>query len=521
MTKINSQISKIYKNSIYIYGNTAFSMLVSLISTRLILNALGSSDFGIFCIVGGAIGMLGFINGSMAGATQRFINYAEGAGQETEKRRIVNASIFIHFCISFVALIAFEIAYYFFFNGILNIPHDRIYAAKIIYQFTVISTLLTIQTTPYNALINAHEDLKYYSIIGCIFTFIKLLIAIIIVVTSHDKLILYGFFTTITSLLNIIIVRIYCHKKYTECIFSPKKYLDSHTIKKMFSFASCTLLTTVTSMISTYGGNIVINKFFGTSINAAQGVSSQISGQLMVFSNNMLMAVNPVIGKKAGAKDYHSMIKYAITSSKLSYLILLFFAVPFIIEADWIMTFWLKNVPDWAVIFLRFEIARKLLEQLIIGIKNAVVAEGNIKQLSRVQSIIYLLPLPITYILFYYGFQPVWLYITWILCLNIIAGYNIITQARKHCNLDIRVYFNSLIYKCLSVSIIIIIFGYIPHVLLQQSFVRIIIVTLTVSTAYIIMTWNISLSNEEKNIIKNIILTTQTKIKGIYKNHRF
>lgn len=515
MDKINSQISKIYRNSIYIYGNTAFSILVSLISTRLILNALGSSDFGIFCIVGGAIGMLGFINGAMTGATQRFINYAEGAGQETDKRKIVNASIFIHFCISFLALIAFEIAYYFFFNGILNIPHNRIYAAKVIYQFTVISTLLTIQTTPYNALINAHEDLKYYSIIGCIFTFIKLLIAIIIVYSSYDKLILYGFFTTISSLLNIIIVRIYCRKKYTECIFSPKKYLDFHIIKNMFSFAGCTLLTTATSMLSTYGGNIVINNFFGTSINAAQGVASQISGQLMVFSNNMLMAVNPVIGKKAGAKDYNSMLKYAFTSSKLSYLILAFFAIPFIIETEWIMKFWLKEVPEWAILFFKLEIIRRLLEQLITGIKNSIVADGNIKGLSRVQSIIYLLPLPITYLLFYFGFQPYWQYIIWILFLNIIASYNIIKQAKKYCNLNIKSFLQSIIIKCLTCTIIIVSIGYIPHYLLSPNLIRVIIVGLVTSFTYIIIIWYFCLNHDEKDIIKNVIKLSKQKLNSL------
>lgn len=510
---MNSQVFKIYKNSLYIYGNTAFSMLVSLLSTRLILSALGSSDFGIFCIVGGAIGMLGFINGAMAGATQRFINYAEGAGEELEKKKIVNASISIHLCISIIALIVFEIAYYFFFNGILNISEERINAAKIIYQFTIISTILTIQTTPYNALINAHENLKYYSIVGCVFTLIKLLIAIIIVYAMTDKLILYGLLITISSALNIIIVRIYCHKKYSECVFAPIKYFDINIIKRMFSFAGCTLMTTATSMFSVYGGNIVINNFFGTSINAAQGVASQISGQLMVFSNNMLMAVNPVIGKKAGAKDYSSMMRYAITSSKISYLILAFFAIPFIIEADWIMNFWLKEIPEWAVLFFKLEISRRLLEQLITGIKNAIVADGNIKKLSKDQSIIYLLPLPITYILFYYGLQPYWLYITWIIFMNFIAGYNIIKHAKRYCNLNVKNFFKTLVIKCIVSTVIISLIGYLPHFFIEQSFFRVIIVGFITTCIYILITWNYCLSEKEKDIIQSVFITLKGKIK--------
>ena len=326
---MGSKVNKIFKNTVYLYGNTAFSMFVSLLSTRLILNALGKDDFGIFCIVGGAIALLGFINGGMAGATQRFINYAEGAGLKENKIKIFNASISIHLGISLISFVVLEIAFFLFFNGILNIPTDRIYAAKWIYQFSVLSTILTIQTTPYNALINAHEDLKYYSIVGFIFTFIKLIIAILIVYISTDKLILYGILTTISCLLNIIIVQTFCRFHYDECIFSPRKYFDKNIAKEMLSYASYTFLTTITSASSVYGGNIVVNNFFGTSINAAQGVASQISGQLMVFPNNLLMAINPIIGKSAGNKDYNSMIKYALTSSKLSFFILLFFCNTF------------------------------------------------------------------------------------------------------------------------------------------------------------------------------------------------
>ena len=508
---MNSQINKICKNTVYLYGNTAFSMLFSLISTRLILNALGSSDFGIFCIVGGAIGMLGFINGAMGGSTQRFINYAEGSGQLSEKKKIVNASIIIHLFISLIALVVFEIAYFIFFNGVLNIPEGRIYAAKWIYQFTVISTLLTIQTTPYNALINAHEDLKFYSIVGAVFTLIKLTIAIIIIYSNYDKLIMYGFLITISSLLNIIIVRIYCHKKYVECTFNPKRYFEKQKAKEMFSFAGYTLLTTATSMFSVYGGNIVINNFFGTTINAAQGVASQISGQLMIFSNNMLMAINPVIGKRAGSKDYNSMIKYALTSSKLSYLILLFFAAPFILEANWIMTLWLKNVPAWAVIFCQLEITRKLLDQFLIGLRNAIIAEGNIKRYTRIQSFLYISPLPVTYLFFAWNFSPIWLYIIWILCLNIFAGYNILKQAKLHCKLKINDFFNQLFFRCMATTIIIFVIGIIPHFLFTDSFIRLITVCLLTTIVFCITGWYIVLTKDEIAIIKNTIPQIKAK----------
>lgn len=509
---MGSKVNKIFKNTVYLYGNTAFSMFVSLLSTRLILNALGKDDFGIFCIVGGAIALLGFINGGMAGATQRFINYAEGAGLKENKIKIFNASISIHLGISLISFVVLEIAFFLFFNGILNIPTDRIYAAKWIYQFSVLSTILTIQTTPYNALINAHEDLKYYSNVGFIFTFIKLIIAILIVYISTDKLILYGILTTISCLLNIIIVQTFCRFHYDECIFSPRKYFDKNIAKEMLSYASYTFLTTITSASSVYGGNIVVNNFFGTSINAAQGVASQISGQLMVFPNNLLMAINPIIGKSAGNKDYNSMIKYALTSSKLSFFILLFFAIPFILETNWIMSIWLKNIPEWAIIFCQLEVIRRLLDQLLVGLRNAISADGHIKYYSKIQSFLYILPLPITFILLSCGFQPVWLYINWILCLNIFASYNVIQQAHRYCHLNRKVFFTSLVSRCIIVAVIMAAVGSFPHFFIGPSLWRSILVGMLTSISFVISVWYLALTDIEKQIAVHIIQLIKSKI---------
>ena len=452
-------------------------------------------------------------DGAMSGATQRFINYAEGANEENMKIRIFNTSIYIHLIISIIVIIILEICFFLFFNGILNIAEDRIIAAKIVYQFTVASTILTILTTPYNAIINAHENMKYYSIVGMILTLIKLLIAITIIYVSCDKLILYGFLMMSITLINYIIVGTYCYNKYPECRLNIKKYYDKNVVKNMFNFASYTFLTTASSMFSVYGGNIVINNFFGTTINAAQGVASQISGQLMVFSNNMLMAVNPVIGKKAGAKDFSSMIKYALSSSKFSYFILLLFASPFIIETHWIMKFWLKNIPEWAIVFCRLEILRKLLDQLLVGLRNSIISEGSIGRYSLIQSILYVLPLPITWTLFHFQFSPIWLYIIWILFLNLLASYNILRQAILHCHLNIKDFYNNLILRTFTPTIIIFITGLIPYYIFQESFIRIMLTLIFTTISFLISVWYIGFSKEEKKIVLNIFESIKNKIK--------
>lgn len=289
---MSSTANRVVKNTGFLYAKMGITMFISLYTTRLILNSLGAADFGIFNIVGGAIAMLGFLNAAMAGATQRFMSYSEGEGNKKKQKSIFNISILLHFFIALAAGIALLIAGYFFFNGILNIPADRIFAAKVVYGSLIVSTMFTVMSVPYDAVLNAHENMKYYAIVGIIESLLKLSVALIVVYTFSDKLIVYGVLMACIPLITLTIMRIYCHKHYTECTIAPKKYWDKTMMKEMTSFAGWSFGNSATSMIGNYGLGIVLNMFFGTVLNAAQGIAGQITGQLCVFASNMLKALN-------------------------------------------------------------------------------------------------------------------------------------------------------------------------------------------------------------------------------------
>lgn len=507
----NNTFNRIIKNSGYLYINMAFSMFVSLYSTRLILNALGASDFGIFCIIGGAIGMLGFLSSAMTQTTQRFINYAEGAQQIDRKKQIFTVSITLHFFLSLIMLIILEIAGFIFFNGVLNIPDDRITSAKWIYQFMIFSTILTIQSVPYSSIINSHENMLYYSILGMIQTILKLIIAIITANYYYDKLIIYGLLMTLLSFSVLIVQRIYCHKHYEECEFNLKKNFNKSLMKEMTSYASWGLLGSSSSMFSQYGMGIVLNFFGGTVLNAAQGIANQVSGQLMVLSRTMLQAVNPVIGKKAGEGNMTSLIKAALMTSKLSFIILAFLAFPFFIEAPYIMEIWLKNVPEWAVLFFRFEIIRNLLQQTLVTLDSAVQAEGHIKYYNIYRSITFFSPLPITCLLLSFGLLPYWYYIVWIICWNILGGAIILFFSHKNCNLQYSSFFKQILYPSLLVSSLTLAIGYIPNILMDSSLIRLIIVSICTLCTYIFTTWIIALNKEEKGLIISTLQHIQNR----------
>lgn len=499
--------NRVLKNSGYLYANMAFSMFVSLYSTRLILNALGASDFGIFCIIGGAISMLGFLNAAMSSTTQRFINYAEGAGDNERQKRIFTVSISIHFLLSIIMAVIFAIAYFFFFDGILNIPQGRIASAKWIYLFMLLSTIVTIQTVPYNSVINAHENMGYISMIGMFQTVMKLLIALIVVHVYTDKLILYGILTTAMSIIVMLLMRIYCHKHYKECEFSIGKYYDKTLMREMTSFAGWGFVNSSSSMVAQYGMGIVLNSFFGTILSAAQGVANQMSGQLMAFSRTMLMAINPVIGKKAGNKEIESMMRISLFSSKISFLIIAFFAFPFIIEAPYILKLWLRNVPDWSVCFFRFETARNMLDQLTITLTSAITAEGHIKYYSIYRGISYFLPLPICILFCYLGLSPLSFYVIWILVWNGVGSSVVLYYAHVNCGMQYGVFLRNVVRPIIVVTCVSLVSGIALASFMEDSFVRLLCVSCITIITFLLSTWLVALSNEEKTVVSTAVLS--------------
>ena len=240
-----SLFSRVIKNTGYLYIKMCITMFISLYSTRLILGSLGASDFGIFNVVGGAIAMLGFLNSTMANATQRFMSYAEGEGMHEKKRTVFNVSIVLHVCIAFVTVILLFIAMYFLFNGIFNIEADRINAAIVVYLCFIFSTVLTIINVPYDAVMNAHENMLYYSIVGIFESILKLGVALVCVYTSSDKLIDYGILMACIPLITLTIMKVYCHRHYEECVIDPIRYWNREGVLQIFGFFSWNFLTAI------------------------------------------------------------------------------------------------------------------------------------------------------------------------------------------------------------------------------------------------------------------------------------
>ena len=410
---------RVLKNTSYLYFKMAITMFVSLYTTRIVLDALGASDFGIFNIVGGAIAMLGFLNGSLSSATQRFMSYAEGEGNVQNKKKIFNASILLHFGISVIIVVFLELAALFFFNGILSIPDDRMYAAQFIYQCAVIATVFTVQSVPYEAVMNAHENMLYYALIGVLESVLKLIAAIIITQTTIDHLILYGILMALISLIMRIIMRVYCHRKYEECKFNPRLFYDRSVIKQMAGFAGWNATSAITSIASQYGLGIVLNHFFGTIVNAAQGITNQISGQFGALSTNAMKALSPVITKSAGSKDYELLYKSTTFGSKILFFITSACFLPILVNLEPVLSFWLREVPPYTHIFIWLYLIVNIIDTAGICLPIAIAGIGKIRNYQLSTSLVTFLPILGSILFFMYGYEAYYLYFMMIISSSI------------------------------------------------------------------------------------------------------
>jgi len=515
-------IHRVAKNTGILYLRMAITVFISLYATRLTLTALGVEDFGLYNLVGGVIAMLGFLNASMASATQRFMSFAQGEGDLEKIKRIFNMSTLLHFGIAIAVVIILEIAGYIFFNGFLNIEPDRLPVAKLVYQFMVASTLFTIISVPYEAVITSHENMLFYAILGIIESVLKLFIALYVAYGSmslpsgifyltgqiqiiynlFDNLVIYSFLMACLTILMLITKRIYCHKTYPECEINFKKHYNPILFKEITHFASWSFLGSATSMISHYGQSIVVNFFFGTKVNAAQGINDQVTGQLASFSNVMLKALNPMIVKSEGAGNRELVLKTTMLGSKIAFFLLMLFYLPAFIEMPYIFNLWLKNVPDYAIIFCRLFFIRSLIDQLFTNLSVTISAIGKIAKFQLITSLLQCLPLVFTFILFKYGYPPYTIYIVFIIY-SIMNSAIILLFSKKLYNLSINIFLKDVFMRCFLSSVIIYLITSIPLLLMNEGMERLITVLFLDGITFLIVVGFIGFTkNERLNFIK-------------------
>jgi O-antigen/teichoic acid export membrane protein len=504
--------NRVLKNTGFLYGKMVFTIFISLYSTRLILNALGAVDYGIFTLVAGVISMLSFINGAMIIATQRYLSISLGAGDKEKTKAVFSASVVLHLIIGLVIVVALEIGGIFLFNGSLNIPAERIGTAKIIYHFMVISTFFTINAVPYDASINSHENMLFDAISGIFEATMKLFIAIILVYYAKDKLILYGILTAALTILIRVIKSFYCYRKYEECRVKVKHHINTALLKEMVGFAGWNLFGLFCSVLKNQGLAIMLNLFFGIVVNAAYGIANQVNANIRAFSSNMLKALMPQITKSEGSGDRKRMLRLSIFACKTSFFLLAFFSIPIIIEMPFVLKIWLKTVPENAVSFCQLILLLTMMYQITIGTMAAVTSVGKIKTFQIAVGALEIFNLPLAYVLVKIGL-PAYSVFVGSLFMELVASGIRIWFAHKIADLDIKDFVVNTWLRSVFAAAVMALAAFLVRYILHEGFIRAFLVGVTSTLIMFLLVRYFVLSEFEIGKVREIIISVYNKIR--------
>lgn len=491
----------IAKNTLALYFRMLFTMFVSLYTSRVVLNILGVDDYGIYNVVGGMVAIFSFLNGSMSAATQRFLSFAMGKGDNEQLIKIFNTTIFVHICIALVIIVLGETIAIWFLNHKMNIPPDRIDAANWVLHFSVISIAVNVIQVPYNAMIIAQEKMNVYAYFSIVEVTLKLLIAFLLPIFFFDKLKLYAVLTLGSTLVVMIMYSTYCIRKF-HCKFRLEWTPD--LLNSILGFASWNISAQLAWIARTQGVNILLNLFFGPSLNTARGIAVQVNGTITAFVSNFQLAVNPQIVKKYAQEEIKDMLKLLVYSSKYSYMLLYLLILPFLLELEYILKLWLHIVPEYVVVFTRLSLIAALVDTLSGTMVYGALATGKIKKYQLIMSGLFLLNPLVVYILFKIGKPPMSIYIIDII-FYLIALLTRLSLLHTMIGLSVQIYFKKVVFSDLAISLTAIILPLILHINMEESFFRFLLVGFLSVLSTSACIYLIGLDYYEKNKLKSII----------------
>ena len=481
MSDTSQNNKRIAKNTLLLYVRMLLLMVISLYTSRVVLNALGVDDYGIYNVVGGIVVLLAFLNNAMAGSTQRFLNFEMGTQDSDALRRVFSTSIHIHIIVALVVLILGETIGLWFLNTHMNIPELRITAANYVYQFSLITCFLNFLTVPYNATIIAHERMSAFAYISILEGVLKLSVAMLV------------------GLINNSCYATYAFRHFAECRGVSRR-INKDKMREMLSFSGWTIFGNLGYILHTQGIAIIINMFFSVAVNAAQGIANQVNGVVQQFLSNFLLALNPQLVKSYAAGDIEAMHKLIIRGCKFAFCLVAFFVVPLVLETPTILQTWLGIVPEYTVVFVRMVLLILLVNSLSGIFSTSKGATGNIKIYQITLTIIGAFHVPLAWGAFALGYGPeyaMYVYLAIVIILQIIRAWFVCNSL----NLSKRRLFSEVVLRCSLVLLIGSVLPVILHICLPVSLVSSIIICIVGMGSVAIASLLIALTLHERQVV--------------------
>lgn len=505
--------SRVILNTSAQYVRTIINIFLTLYSTRLILDALGIDDYGLYVLIAGVISMLAFATNALSITTQRFLSFHQGKSELKKQRLYFLNSLVVHIIIGIIVLIGLLSITQLLFDGFLNIRSDRVEAAKTTYHIVSCIILITFLISPFKAVLISHENIVYVSIIEIIDGLLKVFAAVYLLSVKADKLVIYALLLGLIQLFNLLSLSIYSGIKYKECQGLSIRSIEISIIKDIISFAGWTIYSIGCIIGRTQGIAIVINKFFGATVNAAYGIGFQISGYVTVISDSILNALRPQIIKAEGQSQRSHMLWLSELASKFCTTLLCCIAIPSIILMPELLKIWLGNdVPEYATLFSRMIMLAAIFDTLTIGLATANQAIGNIKNYSIIINSIKIISVPVVLLLLKNGYNIISIAITYV-SFEAICAVSRIYFIKVTGGLNAKRFIINVIVRLMLPLSFLIVSVYLSN-LLQNLIWKIILSYILSNLVFLSAFYVFGINISERTIIKSLMYNIRCKLKA-------
>jgi len=493
---------RIAKNTILLYFRMIFLLFINLYTSRIVIQTLGVEDYGVYNVVGGLVATFTIISGSLTSAISRYLTIELGKKDNKNLQITFASSLTVQLIISAILLVFAELVFVFFLNYKMNISSERLIPANWVLQFSIFTFLINLISIPYNAAIIAHERMKAFAYISLYEASAKLLIAYMLLCYHGDKLILYGACLCLLAVSVRYIYGRYCSKNFEECKF--KLDIDKNKVKSMLSFSGWNFLGASSNVLQTNGIDLLINIFFGPTINATRGVTSQVFNAVNGFATNFMTAINPQIIKSYAQGNYQYLYSLICRGALMSYCLLLVLSLPIIMNATCILELWLKTPPPFAAEFVRLVLVCALIESLSSSLITSAMAYGKIKKYQITISSIQLLNFVFAYLLFKNDCEP---YCTYYISIFIAFVCLIVRLMfiKKMTNMPVSLFVNRVIIRVVLITILVMFPILLFHSLVEKNTLQILVFSIMCCIWTLLVEYLIGLSSSEKIYLKKYI----------------
>jgi len=502
-TQTSDNNKRIAKNTLFLYLRMFVMMVVSLFTSRVVLAVLGAQDYGIYNIIGGVIVLFSFLNSALSAATQRFLNFNLGKRDYAQASGVFCMSMNVYLILSLIIMVLAETDGLWFVNTQLNIPVSRMNAANWVYQFTIVTFIISLIRIPYNASILAFERMDFYAYTSLGEVVLKLLVVYVLYVSSFDKLIVYAFLYTIVPLLITIIYKFFCTKNFEICRY--KRGWNKEIFKNLFGFTGWSLFGSVATMSAQQGLNILINIFCGVTVNAAVGVANQVCAAVNQFVGNFQTAFRPQIIKDFAAGEYDKFYNLIFSASKFSFYMMFVLAFPIMLTIDSILSIWLVKVPLYTNIFCQLILVIMIIEAVASPLWMSVEARGNIRNYQILMSSVIILNFPFAYVVLACGL-PV--YSVWYvkICVTLLVFVTRCWYIKKYMEFPLGDYVQKVILKIFFVTLVAIPIPLAVKFLLHGFWLNLVAVLAISFIVSVLDIYFIGLSSSERKMLNSVII---------------